>query len=218
MSFGMHTSSGLWWPLQWWSQKSWHVYQVSYAWHFSMFPFNAVFFVRLTIFRQFIALHKRAHIFHNEAISSHILLHQSPNGHSIRIISSSSGFGFDHQCEWSAWLILGEHRPKERVSCGVLFFFEKDLEIWHNRTYFPYLLFCIGLLGNSRANSFFQLQRFHTLRVWRRSEPGMAEGGNRCVNDNIIWGITASEFTLFIVGGISSDNFDSGYTANCAKC
>jgi hypothetical protein len=130
-----------------------------------MLPFNVVSFVRLTIFEQFIALHNRAHIFHNETISSHMLLHQSPNGHSIRIISFSGGIGSDHQCEWSARLVPGENRPKEGVSCGELFFLEKDLEIWHNRTYFPYLLFCIGLLGNSRTNSFLRLQRSHTLRA-----------------------------------------------------
>jgi hypothetical protein len=110
-----------------------------------MLPFNVVSFVRLTIFEQFIALHKRAHIFHNETISSYMLLHQSPNRHSIRIISFSGGIGSDHQCEWSVRLVPGENRPKEGVSCGELFFLEKDLEIWHNRTYFPYLLVCWGI-------------------------------------------------------------------------
>jgi hypothetical protein len=88
------------------------------------------------IFNSYVALHKQAKIIQNNVMSSHMLLRKTPNGQMVRIISFKS-LVTDHQCEWSAELIPGARRPKEGVSCGELFFLETDLQIWHNRMYFP---------------------------------------------------------------------------------
>lgn len=99
-----------------------------------MLKFNLGCSGRLLIFKQFLALHKQGHVIHRDAVSSHILLRKSLNEDLIRIIAFRDAVS-DHQCEWSAQVIPGAHRPKEGVFCQELFFLEKNLKIWHYRKY-----------------------------------------------------------------------------------
>ena len=116
-----------------------------------MLKFNLGCSSRLLIFEQFLALHKRARVIHRDAVSSHILLRESPNEDLIRIIAFRDVVS-DHQCEWSAQVVPGARRPKEGVFCQELFFLEMNLKIWHNRKY-PYCpSFCDSLLTNGPAN------------------------------------------------------------------